>query len=51
MLKKKVCILEVFCILSIQCSNVSICGDVHVLFMTAYLKIPADSGKNILFIP
>lgn len=38
MLKKKVCVLEVFGILSIQCSNVSICGDVYVVFHDSLLE-------------
>lgn len=36
--KKKVCVLEVFGIPSIQCSNVSICGDVYVVFHDSLLE-------------
>jgi hypothetical protein len=36
--KKESCVLEVFGILSIQCSNVSICGDVYVVFHDSLLE-------------
>lgn len=36
--EKKECVLEVFGRLSIQCSNVSICGDVYVVFHDSLLE-------------
>lgn len=46
----KVCVLEVFDILSIQRLNGSICGDVYVVFNDSLFDSNlADSGKNSSF--
>lgn len=47
----KVCVLEVFGILSIQCSDVSLLVDLFMCYlMTAYLKIFPEFGKNFSFL-
>lgn len=47
----KVCVLEVFGILSIQCSDVSLFVDLFMCYlMTAYLKIFPEFGKNYSFL-
>lgn len=47
----KVCVLEVFGILSIQCSDVSLLVDLFMCYlMRAYLKIFPEFGKKYSFL-
>lgn len=43
-------VLEVLGILSIQCSKVSISGDVYVVLMTAHLNILPEFDRNIYIV-